>query len=434
MLILFKKFIHFFYIISIAFLTSCSNDPKISGYRELFVPSSSELCIDKSLSCRTMDLPRCQTNLEFLQKNNSSSHTCTHQCFNIQQAKRLWRVFVGREAYETEKLLSNLVVYKGMILGGTPGGRVFAVDSKTHKVVWRTALARHIDDIAKIGGIAITSQGDVVVTVATGDVVLLETQTGNIKKKKNLGCTLRSAPTISENLILVQGSNNALFILDSQLNSCWDCYEAPENVVFLGNASPAFDKNLVFAAYSTGEYKAYDIHSGNEIWFDFMTPQFQDDTVGNLLHVYASPVINDDYIFILGHGGRLVANHSISGNRIWNVNFSGLHTPAVIGNWLFAIDNEGYVFCFEKNTGHVRWSTSLPENIEKKKPASWTDPLIAGESVIFVTEDGDIVFLNTQNGHISRIIRSDIRKPSAAIVVNKILYVLSSQGYLYAFG
>jgi outer membrane protein assembly factor BamB len=165
-----------------------------------------------------------------------------------------------------------------------------------------------------------------------------------------------------------------------------------------------------------------------------MISQFQDDTIGNLLHVYASQVISGEHVFTLGHGGRLTANHITSGDRAWSVTFSGLHTPAIIGEYLYVTDDNACLYCINKETGKVRWSTSLPENEDQRKPVNWTNPIIADRAVLLVTEHGHIVFFDAGSGKIIRKIESLVKNPTSAVVVNKVLYVLSNQGYLYAFG
>jgi outer membrane protein assembly factor BamB len=366
--------------------------------------------------------------------NECSSHEVSHNCFDVKSAEFLWCANVGDGAWDREKLRSNLVAQNGCIFGGTTEGRVFALDLATHKLLWRADVASKVDDVARIGGVAILSGGDIIVTTSAGYVFQLNAQNGTQKRKVHVSSPIRSAPTVSSGGIFIQGSNNSIIAVDRNLNILWNVYEPPESLLFLGNASPTIKDGIVFAACSTGDYRAYDINTGHEVWSDYMTSQFLDDTVGNLLHVYASQVVSGDYIFTLGHGGRLVANIATSGARAWSAKFSGLHTPAVIGEWLFTTDDNGCVYCIEKATGKVRWTAALPLNVDKNRPRMWTNPIIAGGTVLIVTEYGDIAFFDVEDGHSVRTIRSRAKEPSSAIIVDKHLYVLSGMGYVYAFG
>ncbi|GHS92513.1 hypothetical protein AGMMS49949_04710 [Alphaproteobacteria bacterium] len=421
------------------FFVGCSGT-KIKGKRELLITSLSEISVDKNLASTPFSLPACKNKKQWLQNQGGAAHEVGHLCLDAAGVKWLGRVSVGH-AGGKQSLISNIVSYDGVLFVGTTQGNVVAVAALAGKgvasaprVLWKTALATKIEDPSKIGGLAFLPGAGVVASAATGEVALLDAQTGKVKKTQNLECALRSAPTLSKNRIFIQGNNNALFGLDHQLNLLWQHCDPPENVLFLGNGAPAVDRDSVVAVYSTGEYKAYDEASGSELWFDFMTASSQDDTAANVLHIYASPVIAGNLVFVLGHNGHLSANALHSGARVWSVPFSGIHTPALAGNWLFALDNEGAAFCFEKTTGKLRWRSALPENKAKKRPKNWTAPLVLGGHVVVVTNSGDLVFFDAKDGRVVQILPSRVNNPSAAIVVDKVLYVLSSDGYLYAFG
>jgi outer membrane protein assembly factor BamB len=420
--------------VSVIYFTGCVTKSTIKGVRELLIASSVSLTEDKTLLQTPMKLPPCKSAQSWSQLNESATHVATHHCLDANAIKLLWKLRVGNGTSVKGKLRSNLVAQNGHLFGGTMEGRAFAIDLNTKKLLWRASIAENVDDVARIGGVAITESGDIVVTASSGDVCTLNHLTGEVKQKVHLSSPIRSAPTICPKGMFVQSSNNSLFALDHKLSILWRVSEPYESLLFLGNASPTYRNGIVFAAYSTGDYRAYYIDTGTEVWSDFMTSQFLDDTVGNLLHIYASQVISDDIIFTLGHGGCLTANSANSGSRIWSAKFSGLHTPAVIGDWLFATDEAGYVYCVQKSTGKVRWAAALPEGSEKRQPRTWTSPMVAGGTVVIVTEFGHIVFFDAADGHIVNTLKSGAKEPSCAIIVDKVLYVLSGLGYVYAFG
>lgn len=412
----------------------CTTTSKISGKRELVVPVSQELTVDAATSRRPMVLPEQSVEASCQQEHGSATHVSARHKFDIQKTQLLWSVSIGGGTSQKVQLLSNLVSDKGRVFGANADGCVFAVDSAAKKALWKVSPLPMVDDVAKIAGLALIHSGDLLVAAASGDVFILDPASGRIKNRQNLHCSLRSAPTVVGDALIFQSSHNAIFVLDSQLKTLWSLAESPENVVFLGNGSPAVEDGVVVAAYTTGEYKAYDMDSGSEIWMSYMTPQFADDTVSSMLHIHASPVIQGDTVYVVGHSGRLTAIHTLSGHEIWSVPFSGLHTPAVSGDWLFAVDTQGYLFCFDRATGQVRWSEALPDDADRKRPTHWTAPLIAGDCVVIVTDFGNIVAFDASTGKVARVLKSRALSPSSAIIVNQQLFVLSGQGRLYAFG
>lgn len=421
-------------VFPVLLLTGCTTTSKISGKRELVVPSSQELAVDNATLRRAFKLPNQRVEKGFRQEFESATHEMAHHRFDMHKAQFQWFVSVGGGTTQKARLITNLVSEKGRIFGANTDGDIFAIDIASQKILWKVSPVGRIEDVAKIAGMALLDTGDLLVAAASGEVIILASDSGRVKKKVELHSSLRSAPTVAGGTLVFQGSNNSLFVLDSQLNTLWSLAEAPENVVFLGNGSPAVEDGVVVAAYTTGEYKAYDIDSGAELWMSFMTPQFADDTVSSMLHIHASPVIQGDRVFVVGHSGSLTATHLLSGQELWSVPFSGLHTPVASGDWLFAVDAQGYLYCFDQATGRVRWSAALPDDADHKRPTHWTAPLLAGDCILIVTDFGNIVAFDASTGKVARVLKSRALSPSSAIIVNQQLFVLSGQGRLYAFG
>jgi outer membrane protein assembly factor BamB len=411
--------------------TGCSTDSKITGKRELFLPNPNNVVIDQGAAKRKVALPVEQVR-EWKQDGISGNNVLVNAKFDVKKAKLLWKERVGKEEGENDKLISNIVAKGGVLFAGNVNGDVFALDLRTRKVLWKTNVGKN--GIAKIGGVGLLDDGSIITTTADGNVHQIDSITGKIKKAKNIGGTIRSAPRIWHDKIFVQTNSNELAMLSRDLKILWRRGELPEDIVFLGNSSPTTDGGIVIGAYSTGEYRAYDVLSGNECWEDFMVPSAQCESTATMLHICASPVISDGLAFVFGHGGRLVANDIVSGKRIWDLDISGLSTPAVVGDWIFVTDWESRIFCIEKLTGKVKWRTHIPEDRYGNIAANWTKPIIAGNTVIVATNAGLVVFFDVNSGKVERIIKTTLWAPSSAIVVNEVLYILSGDGSVYAFG
>jgi outer membrane protein assembly factor BamB len=430
-----QKKLRFFLFSLFSFLAGCSTDPKITGTRELFIPVSSNITVDTKLATKEVKLPIVK-NKEWLQNEFSSSHEICNAQFDVSTAKLLWdyKLGSGCKSGSSHKLITNIVAKGGVLYAANAFGDIFSFDLQNKKLLWQVNVAKGIESVVKIGGLAILKSSELIVTTARGDLHKIDIKTGEIKKTKNVNGLIRSAPCVFDDRVFVQTANNCLVALDNHLKTLWKQAEMPEDVIFLGNSSPATDGNIVIGAYSTGEYKAYDFHSGNEIWGDFMVPYLQNETVATMLHIYAAPVVSDGLAIIFGHGGRLSANNVTSSTRSWSLDISGLATPAVSGNWAFAIDNQSCVFCIEKNTGNIKWKNTIPLDKRGKQALNWTKPIIGGNALIVVTENGLIVFFDVNTGDVIKTIQSSATSPSSAIIVDSVLYVLSLNGNVYAFG
>jgi outer membrane protein assembly factor BamB len=414
-------------------LLACSMDPKIRGKRELLITSVSDLEIDKSTAARTFHLPQCQNLTTWPQNLANENHNPGHLCFPVKKFRLLWKKYLGWGTADRESLLSNMVFSKNGLVCGSTDGKIIALNPKTRKILWKTKVARG-DDGSKIGGLAILPQENIIVATSAGDIIQLDERTGKIKKTVNLECALRSAPAVSSDMFFVQGNNNTLFALDFQLNVLWSQMEPAEDVLFLGRSSPSVQQDVVIAAFSTGEYKAYAKDTGEEYWSESMVPLTADNTAANILHICAPSVISDSVVFTWGHNGGLAANQLFSGEKQWDIPFSGTQAPAVAGEWIFGIEQEGTLCCFEKTKGKLRWRSELPDFKERRTIPQWTEPLVLNGHILLISNFGNIVVFEAETGKITKSLQTDIRSPSAAIVVDQLLYVLSSNGSLFVFG
>ena len=71
----------------------------------------------------------------------------------------------------------------------------------------------------------------------------------------------------------------------------------------------------------------------------------------------------------------MAAYELVTGQRIWELNLAGISTPAIAGDWIFTLTDDGKLLCMARTTGKVRWLAQLAqyENPEKKKnPIFWS--------------------------------------------------------------
>jgi hypothetical protein len=67
-----------------------------------------------------------------------------------------------------------------------------------------------------------------------------------------------------------------------------------------------------------------------------------------------------------GQGGRMVALDLFSGQRIWELNFGGISTPWLAGDWLFAVNDKAQLIAIARRTGKIRWINQLPRYRDMK--------------------------------------------------------------------
>ena len=161
-------------------------------------------------------------------------------------------------------------------------------------------------------------------------------------------------------------------------------------------------------------------------------------SVSTLSDVDADPVIDRGRVFALGQGGRMASYDLLTGQRIWEISIAGISTPYVVGEWVYAMTDDGKLLCVARGSGKVRWIQQLARyriETEKKKkdPIRWTGPILAGGRLIAVNSEGQLVEFSPTDG--STIATTEFKAPlsQSPVVANNILYILADDGRITAW-
>jgi outer membrane protein assembly factor BamB len=106
-------------------------------------------------------------------------------------------------------------------------------------------------------------------------------------------------------------------------------------------------------------------------------------------------------------------------------------TPAVAGDWLFALSRDAEMVCLSREDGRVRWITQLPrfQNEERRRnPIAWGPPLLAGGRVIVTGNHGQMLELAAASGEILSRLRLPAGATLQPAIANSSAYVLTDNG------
>ena len=337
-----------------------------------------------------------------------------------------------------QRLAASPVVGGGQLFVMDTAGTVHAFDAQTGANRWRTSFSLAGDGQTSIyGGGASYADGRVYITTGLGEVAALDAANGSIVWKVKPAGPLRGSPTIAFNSIFVMTMDNQVYSLNAADGALlWNEAASSGQTGVFGVAAPAAGQGTIVSGFSTGELVAYRYENGRQLWSDALARTSLSTTVGVLTDIDADPIIDRGRVFALGQGGRLAAYELVTGQRIWELNLAGISTPAVAGDWIFTLTDDGKLLCIQRATGKVRWLTQLArfENEEKKKnPVFWTGPVLAGSRLWFANSLGQVYSAPVEDGVPS--LHTDLKQPVtlAPIVAGNTLYILDDSGKVSAF-
>jgi outer membrane protein assembly factor BamB len=286
------------------------------------------------------------------------------------------------------------------------------------------------------GGVSYNA-GKVYATNGVGDTAAFDAGTGNQLWKVHLGGPLRGAPSIGNESIYVMSQDNQLYALkESNGETLWTASGSLENAGVFGAGAPAIGQGTVIAGFSSGELTAYRYENGRVVWQDSLSRTSINTSVASLVDIDASPVIDQGRAYAIGEGGRMIAMDILTGQRLWEVNIGGLETPVVAGEWIFVVTDDARLLCITRTGGRVRWQTQLPRwknEKKKKKPISWSGPILAGGRLLLTNTQGQLVEVAVADGAVGRTIKLGDTIYAAPVVADNMLFVLTDGGKLVAY-
>jgi outer membrane protein assembly factor BamB len=325
------------------------------------------------------------------------------------------------------------LVYGGRIFVYEAGGSVSSFSPGGGRA-WSVSLVPEGEKSRATGGGIAASGNAVFVATGFGELVALDTATGNRMWTFEIGAPARSAPTAAAGKVFVVSATNVLHAVNQADGvEAWQYAGIPEIGGVLSSASPAVSGGTVVVPYSSGEVIAFDIASGEAKWADAVIRSTRTQAVSGLTDVAASPVIQDGIVYATGVSGRTIAVRLADGQRLWEQNIGSTSTPAVSGNAIFIVDLSDNIVALDRATGEAFWRTALPVVRKRRFFSVWSGPTLAGNLLWVVSNDRRMMGIEPGTGNI--VVDRELSSPAyiKPIAAGGQLLVLSGDGTLTAF-
>ncbi|MBW4331411.1 PQQ-like beta-propeller repeat protein [Stakelama sp. CBK3Z-3] len=409
----------------------------VLGERVPVLSSESSIAADETIASVPVTVPAPVANPDWTQSGGNAAKVMGNLALG-DQLNTAWTAMIAGNSSRARLAAAPIVVNGTMYVMDTDG-KVHSLDAATGAERWTKSTATEAQQGSRVlfGGGVSYQDGQLYATNGMGDVVAMNAEDGAIVWRQKPGGPLRGAPTIANGNVYVISQDNQLFALSQQTGEVsWNQSGSLESQGVFGVAAPAAGRGSVVAGFSSGELNAYRYENGATLWGDTLSRTTISTSVSSLADIDADPVIDDDQVFAIGEGGRMVALDILSGRRLWEQNIAGTKTPWVAGNWIYVMSNDAKLLCIARDSGKVRWIAQLPgyRNEKKKKdPIYWSGPVMAGSRLYVVSSRGAMTSVDPQSGTVDamRDVGDSFSLPP--VVANNMLFTLSNDGRITAF-
>jgi outer membrane protein assembly factor BamB len=182
--------------------------------------------------------------------------------------------------------------------------------------------------------------------------------------------------------------------------------------------------NLVIFNNSVGDITAVDAVTGMITW---QLPTQSTNIINDSYKFKNSKLVSDKRsIFFSNNKGEFYSIDVKTGVANWINEVSSNVTPILIGNLIFTVSNEGYLYVIEKNNGNIIRITDIYKNYKEKKRAD-IKPIgfVIGTRNLYLTNsDGNMNVIDLVTGTSIYNVKVAYNFISEPFIFNKNLFVI----------
>ncbi len=330
----------------------------------------------------------------------------------------LWTAPVtGIEHEFPTPVVANGIVYYPQ---DSTGDSLYALDAATGEILW-TYQTGYTDD-------AVTVKNGLLYT-ASDSLWCLDAITGERVWANGEATGSASTPAVSDGCVyscsnIFNPARSVLYSLDSETGAVnW-------NVTVPGRVASCLTvwNGMVFMPTFQGPLYAFDINTGAEIWQNTDAPGYWD----------SSPVIAEDYLYILGDDSYARAIDPLTGVTVWSTPITpGTYlsaTPAFHDDRLYFGDQVDQFHCLEAGDGTFVWSVP---GVLHGSPGIADGIVFYGEGSNFYDLTARVFALSCETGDVVWSYTTEcgpygiVSSPS---ITDGVVYIAGTDWNLYAFG
>lgn len=315
-------------------------------------------------------------------------------------------------------------------------GVVEALDRFTGDQIWETEIGEvkrswnPLDrrDPSFVSGAVGYAHGMVLTGTTGGQVVALDAADGREVWRVSVGAEVLAPPSGGLDLVFVHTEDGRLLALEKGSGAVRWSYENPVPILMLrGSSMPVFSNGVVYAGFANGMVAAVRAETGEPVWDHLvMLPEGRSE-LERMVDVDASPAVAGPLVFAVAYQGRLKALRTQNGMPVWEQEVSSFLDLAVDANKLVAVDSQDAVLAFNPQNSSSLWKQ---EDLLRRELAP---PALIGDNVLVADIEGYVHVLAGDDGRFigrRKIDGDGIRAP--ILIAEDFIYVLGNSGKLVA--
>lgn len=309
----------------------------------------------------------------------------------------------------------------------TENGVVFALDPKGEVAAYKGKQRLWETKVTKAGlssGIEATD-GLVIVGSPKGKIYALDQATGAKKWTAQLSGALISSALIQSGRVIVVSNDATVYALDEETGQQAWTYKLPNASFSLrGQASPvSLDPRTILVTTSTGYLYAIDSVAGVPRLQRRVAVTEGRSDIQRLIDVDSEPVVSGQYVVTTSFQGQVTVLDLASQRVLWSENSSSINRPEVFDGKVFVSQTDGQLIAHDLITGEQIWKN------EQLLNRNLSNAVVLGQNLVVGDLDGYLHLIDPNTGKILGRSKTSGEVRTLRIIDNQ-LYVATRKGDL----
>ena len=252
-------------------------------------------------------------------------------------------------------------------------------------------------------------------------------QTGNLIWSKKSEYPFNSEIKIFKDKFFIVDFKNTLrcfYIKDG--TECWNVKTEDSFTVSNSKFSMLIKDNLVIYNNSLGDITAVNISSGLIQWqLPTQTSSIINETYG---FNFSKLVSDGRSIYFSNNKNQFYSVDLKSGTMNWMSEINSILTPIIIGNFIFTVSENGYLFTIQKNEGNIIRINDIYKNfnLKKRKRIKPTGFTIGGNNLYLTNSDGNLIVISLSTGNVLKIEKVGRDLISKPLIYDENLFIVKN--------
>ena len=339
---------------------------------------------------------------------------------------------IGKDKFSESRVITSLLVFKNNIILSDDTGTIFNIN-QSGKINWKKNIYKKIYKKIYKNLVFSIYKNNIYIADNIGFIYVISLDTGKLLWIKNYNIPLRSNIKIFDNKIyLIDQDNRILCLSIKDGTKIWDILSISSFIKSQNLLSLAVSKkgDLVAITSSSDLFKI-EGNSGNFSWVS--------NTFGSMLadatdfFKSSQVVITDDEV-IISAGPSIFSYNLNIGSITWENELSSIGTPIIDGENIFFVTENGYFVIMNRDTGKIISSTNILKILKKKKQKTKITGFIMGSGKVYsVTLNGYLIVSSAISGKVENFKKIGNPIISAPIISNGKLYILTKNSRIIGF-